>query len=266
MAAVRHPNRLPLQPLTAVAVLRNADRPELASATLARLVEVDPALSAMVLRVANAPLFGFGGRVTSARQASLLLGTRTVGSLAVGATASLVFGTTTDDADAPAETRGCWSHAVTTACATAVVGRLLGVNPEEAFTAGLLHNASWLVPAEADAARDEPVGDADGARAPCDAEASADLLRDWGLPAALVRAVRAHGAAPTAVHEPLARATVVGHLLAPLVETAATPAQHAVAREALQAVGLGPSRVDEILTMVRRELDAIVAMISEDAR
>jgi HD-like signal output (HDOD) protein len=253
MAAVRHPNRLPLQPLTAVAVLRSADKPELAAATLARLVEVDPALSAMVLRVANAPLFGFGGRVASARQASLLLGTRTVGSLAVGATASLVFGTGSATSPEDAKpTDGCWSHAVATACASAVIARLLGVNPEEAFTAGLLHNAAWLVPADCDT---------DGA---CDGETSADLLRDWGLPPSLVRAVRAHGAAPGAISDPLSRSLAIGHAIVPAVD-APTPQALAAARDTFQEGGLPPSRIDETLAAIRRELDSIVTLIAEEA-
>jgi HD-like signal output (HDOD) protein len=252
MAAVRHPNRLPLQPLTAVAVLRSAEKPEIASVNLARLVEIDPALSAMVLRVANAPLFGFGGRVASARQASVMLGTRTVGSLAVGATASLVFGTEDGSTGEPPATHGCWSHAVTTACTTAVVARFLSVNPEEAFTAGLLHNAAWLVPGTVECAEG------------CDAETSSELLRDWGLPTSLVRAVRAHGSPPAATSDPLSRALAIGHVLAPVVE-GPTPQLLAAAREALQAGGIASARLDEILGSVRRELESIVALVAAEA-
>lgn len=251
MTAVRHPTRLPLQPLTAVAVLRNAGRSDLAAATLARLVEIDPALSAMVLRVANAPAFGFGGRVISARQATVLLGTRTVGSLAVGGTASLVFGGAGSHAEPSGFDDDAWAHAVTTACASAVVARVLGSNPEEAFTAGLLHNAAWLSPGAG-----EFLG--------CGAEASADLLREWGLPTPLVRAVRAHGADPEKVADPLARTVVVAHALAPAIETAGLAAV-ATARETLRTTSIGGARVDELLASIRREVDSVAAFLEEQS-
>jgi HD-like signal output (HDOD) protein len=247
--AARPINRLPLQPLTAVAVLRNVSKPELASATLARLVEVDPALSAMVLRMANSPLFGFGGRVSSARQATMLLGTKTVGSLAVGGTASLVFGTV-DARTIP----GYWAHAVTVACASSTVARFHGVNPEEAFTAGLLHSSGRLMAAEDDMPADDR----------CGAERSAELLRDWGMPTALVRAVRMHNAKREGVTDPVALAVLLGHALAPAVEDT-RPTGPLTPREAFVAVGAGSGRFDEVITTIRRDVEGVAKFLEAEA-
>jgi HD-like signal output (HDOD) protein len=284
MPTVHAPLRLPLQPLTAVAVLRTADSPDLSADTLARLVEIDPALTAMVLRLANAPLFGFLGRVTSARQATLLLGTRTVGALAVGGTAALVF--RRDDAGAPttpepdgrvdetATPDGCvdetatpdarkapdapgaggaWAHAVATACASSVVAQVLGVHPDEAFTAGMLHNAAWLLPAGGD----DVVG--------CAPEASAELLRAWALPKGLVNAVRAHAARPDAAAGQLARALAVAHAIVPAVTDGSAGAL-AAAQEAVVEAGIGAARLDELLAAVRREIEAVAGFIEEQSR
>ncbi len=243
-------HRLPLQPLTAVAVLKMISKPELAATNLARLVEVDPALSAMVLRMANSPLFGFGGRVSSARQATVLLGTKTVGSLAVGGTASLVFGTT-DARTIP----GFWAHAVTVACASATVARFQGVNPEDAFTAGLLHNAGILT------ISDDSAHDSDDA---CGAECSSELLHSWGLPTPLVRAVRMHNARREGVTDPLALAVLLGHALAPAVEET-RPAAGINPREAFSAIGAGGGRFDEVIASIRREVDAIAKFLEAEA-
>jgi HD-like signal output (HDOD) protein len=260
-----------------VAVLRSAGAPDVPADTLARLVEIDPALTAMVLRLANAPLFGFNGRVPSARQATLLLGTRTVGALAVGGTAALVFGRDgaqahrhTTAAAGPADDScgavagggdgggdgGEWAHAVATACATSVVARVLGVHPDEAFTAGMLHNAAWLLPA----AHDDSVG--------CAPDASADLLRSWSLPPALVNAVRTYATPPDATAGPLARSLAVGHAIA-LAFTGAAPADPAAladAREAGIGAGIGAARVDEVLAAVRREIESVAAFLDEQSR
>ena len=241
-------HRLPLQPLTAVAVLKNISKPEVAAATLARLVEVDPALSAMVLRMANSPLFGFGGRVASARQATVLLGTRTVGSLAVGGTASLVFGTS----DARA-IPGFWAHAVTVACASSTVARFQGVNPEEAFTAGLLHNAGVLVATDASDSEDG-----------CAAGASSDLLRSWGLPTSILRAVRMHNSPREGVTDPLTLTVLIGHAIAPAVDDV-RPTGPVSPREAFNALGAGSGRFDEIIASIRRDVDAVAKFLEAES-
>lgn len=259
---VKPVHRLPLQPLTAVAVLRNVAKPELATATLARLVEVDPALTAMVLRMANSPLFGFNGRVSSARQATVLLGTKTVGSLAVGGTASLVFGTL-DSPVAP----GAWAHTVAVACGAAAIARFDGVNPEEAFTAGLLHNAAMFVqsPSGPDPRGCDDVEDGDTCTDDhCLAARSADLLKSWGLPSTLVRAVRQHAAPLAGVPDALARTVVIGHALAPAVEEIAHAAPISP-REAFAATGLGATRFDEVVGSIRRDVDGIATFLETEA-
>lgn len=255
-------HRLPLQPLTAVAVLRNVSRPELATTTLARLVEVDPALSAMVLRMANSPLFGFRGRVSSARQATVLLGTKTVGSLAVGGTASLVFGTQ-ESTVAP----GAWAHTVTVACASAAVARFDGVNPEEAFTAGLLHNAAMFVHLAGEdrgPGCHDTVDGADCADDSCLAARSAELLASWGIPSSLVRAVRQHAAPLGGVTDQLARTVAIGHALTPAVEGVKHTGPISP-REAFGATGIPSSRFDEVLGSVRRDVDAIATFLETEA-
>lgn len=246
-------HRLPIQPPTALAVLKHVSQPEVETAVLARLVEVDPALTAMVLRMANSPLFGFSGRVASARQATVLLGTKTVGSLAVGGTASLVFGTR----DEPT-TPGAWAHAVTVACASAATARFLGVNPEEAFTAGILHNAAVLQAGS--------VHLHDDAEHPgrCAADCSADLLRSWGLPNGLVRAVRSHAQSRDGVTDGLATSVLLGHALSAAVE-GTEPEGPTSPKDAYAALGAGSGRFEEVLSSIHRDIEGIAKFLETEA-
>jgi hypothetical protein len=265
MPVLPSPTRLALQPATAVAVMASASRPDGQAAAMARLVEIDPALSAAVLRFANAARIGTGRAVTSARQAAVLLGTRTVESLAVGGTAQLVFGPADrrrPSADpqhgAPGSTRGGveaepWTHAVATACATAAVARLSEGNPAEAFTAGLLHNAARFI---------APLPHDPG----CNPRESADLLARHEVPAAIVRAVRMQSASIEVLTDGLARTVSAGHAVAVAAAAPDDPGAAAVARSHLTALGLGPSRLGELLAAVRRDLDGVTAVLAEAGR
>jgi HD-like signal output (HDOD) protein len=148
---------------------------------------------------------------------------------------------------------GTWAHAVTTACASSVVARVLGVHPDEAFTAGMLHNAAWLVPQ----GRDELVG--------CAAEASAELLRAWALPAGLVNAVRGQSARPDAAAGALARSLAVAHAIVPAV-SGRSPDAIAAALEAVVEVGIAAARLDELLAAVRSEVESVATFIEEQSR
>jgi len=182
--------RLPLQPLTARAVLRSVQDPDASAGSLSRLVELDPALSSTVLRMANSTYFGVSGRVAGARQAVVMLGVKTVGSLAVSGTASLVF--SNDESVAPP---GYWTHAIATAVACGVLAPTVGIPEDEAFTTGLLHDIGSLVLHSRDEpSTTDPIGEA--------VAFGAELLSRWGMPRTTVSALRSLFNEPASVHEP----------------------------------------------------------------
>ena len=163
---------------------------------------------------------------------------------------SLVFGTT-DARTIP----GFWAHAVTVACASSTVARFQGVNPEEAFTAGLLHSAGVLAAGE------------DGERDPddrCAADRSSELLRSWGLPTPLVRAVRMHNSKREGVTDALSLTVLIGHALAPAVEEL-RPTGPVSPREAFTAIGAGSGRFDEVIASIRRDVDAVAKFLEAEA-
>jgi putative nucleotidyltransferase with HDIG domain len=242
--------RLALQPLTARAVLRSVADPDASSGKLSRLVELDPALSATVLRMANSTFFGVSGRVGGARQAVVMLGVKSVGSLAISRTAALVF--SDDDTCAPP---GYWTHSITTAVACSLLAPSAGIADDEAFTAGLLHDIGSLISHNND---DEKAGsDAIGDHVAFGAE----MLLRWGLPLTMVSALRLLYADPSVVHEPAARLLIAAHSLA--VSVVGDKDHWSLsARDGLGLVGVAPSRVDELITKVNAEVDRIAIFIA----
>src|SRR5271170_7424617 len=82
--------RFPAQPLAARLILRLVEDPDASPAQLARLIEMDPALSARVMRLANSPHYAVHDGVHSAARAVILLGVSTVRGLAAAAASSLL--------------------------------------------------------------------------------------------------------------------------------------------------------------------------------
>ena len=240
-------HRLPLQPLTARAVLRIVTDPDASAGRMSRLVELDPALSATVLRMANSPYFGVSGRVGGARQAVVMLGVKSVGSLAVSRTASLVF--SEDDGVAPP---GYWTHSIATAVACSTLAPSTGISEDEAFTSGMLHDIGSLILHNEPG---EPVSIADSATF------GSETLARWGLPRASSNALRLLYADPSVVHEPMARLLIAGHCLATTIVD--PPPEHwsMAARDGLALLGVAPSRLDELSTKARTEVDRIASFI-----
>ena len=241
--------RLALQPLTARAVMRTVTDPDASSGSLSRLVELDPALSATVLRMANSPYFGVSGRVGGARQAVVMLGVKSVGSLAVSRTAALVF--SDDDNCAPL---GYWTHSITTAVACSILAPSVGVADDEAFTTGLLHDIGSLVAHNNDTAvSPDVIAD--------HVAFGAELLLRWGLPRTTANALRLLYADPSVVHEPAARLLIAAHSLA--VSVVGDKDHWSLsARDGLGLVGVAPSRLDELITKVDSEVDRIATFIT----
>lgn len=255
-AVQQAPTRLPVQPTTAIAVVKQVQNPHASNQTMARLVEYDPALAATALRLANSPFFGLGGRVAATRQAVVLLGAKTIGALAVSGTASLVF--SDDEHSAPPS---YWPHALTTAIAAAAVAKDSGWSVDEAFTAGILHEIAALADPSTAAAGLH----ADYSPASIAATAGAQLISDWGLPRLLASAVRQHQSAGNVIAEPIAMALAAGHALATVIDGTAN---QLTARpvEIFGQLGLPVARVESLTRQIQTEVASVSKFIAEAAR
>jgi putative nucleotidyltransferase with HDIG domain len=113
-----------------------ADRRSTA-ATVASVVGHDPGLAARVLALANSSQFGLTRRVTELSQAVTLVGTGVVQTLAIANAAALV-----DTSEMIADAH---EHAVRVAIAARLLAPAAGVEPDDAFAAGLLHDVGELL-------------------------------------------------------------------------------------------------------------------------
>lgn len=166
---------------------------------LVDVIERDQALTGKILRLANSAFFGQSRRVATIPRAILLLGFSTVRNLALG----VKVWDTLAGGIAKQRLEDLWVHSVSVALATKLLSaRLCDGDPDEAFTAGLLHDVGRLVIAarfkdgywtaiERDATT--PVDEIERSSFGVDhAEVGSWLFEAWNLPPGIVEAVRRH--------------------------------------------------------------------------
>lgn len=256
--------RVPAQPLTALSLVRLLASPEPSLAELARVVEMDPALSARVMRAANTPYYGPTKSVRSAARAVVLLGFDTVKALAAAAATGLL------GEEANFGPPDFWSHSMTVAAAASVAADVLGVTQSEAFSAGLQHDigAALLYRADPDRYSDEIIvrSSADRLRAEREAfgvdhpEAGAMALEAWQLPQIFVRAVRTHHSPADSVN-PLAQAVILGHAVAERIDPGQPPEDDRSVESLVDQLGLPASIRRELVARTETELDRIGAFV-----
>ncbi len=149
------------------------------------------------------------------------------------------------------------------------MARALGANPEDAYTAGLLHDVGDLVLFREDPERHRRIASDATARTLIDRERQSygrthteiggALLRDWMLPERLCAAVQAHHAQPDGVTGSLSRAvwagTKLGYTVARLglIEPWSTGA-------ILQLVGIDEKQ-ERLTAEIERDIQQIVARV-----
>jgi putative nucleotidyltransferase with HDIG domain len=211
------------------------------SSGLTELVEADPSLCAVVVRAANSTHLGLSRRVGGVRQAMVLLGQDATKALAVARTADLVF---EDDAQGGLPPSWFWPHAVATAIACSGLARAVDVNPEHAYTAGLLHDVAVLFDDRHDA--DHP-------------ERAAAALEGWNFPDQIVTAIRSHHRQLDEVIAPMDRLLVAGRSLAS--EAGLTDGRTvAPLRDVQRVLDVSRSDVKAVLADIERGLARLVRL------
>lgn len=135
-----------IRPLPAVAlrVLAMSEDDRFSAQQLAELIRVDQALTVRTLRLSNSSFYGMPRRITTLRDAIVLLGMREVRSLAI---ASCVV----DVSIAPREEfdyAQFWVNSFAVATLAAVLSEAFDCEPDDAFTAGIVQNVGRLALAQ----------------------------------------------------------------------------------------------------------------------
>jgi HD-like signal output (HDOD) protein/prolyl-tRNA editing enzyme YbaK/EbsC (Cys-tRNA(Pro) deacylase) len=140
-------DRLPTMPEMSNRLLRLHNDPHATIEDLTDIIQVDPSLTAQIIRYARSSFFGYRGRIETLPHAvTRVLGFDTVMNMALGLAASRTF---RNPADGPLGLQAFWKHAAYSAAlaqalATAI-GPRLPLKPGVAYLAGLLHNFGYLL-------------------------------------------------------------------------------------------------------------------------
>ena len=131
---------LPVMPPVAAEVMRMAEDPDTDLSAIAELISRDAALALRVLKIANSSFYAMPREVETLQQAIVLLGYSALRSLVVAASMKEVF------VRFGLAERLLWEHAVAGAvAANTLASQVGGINADEVFLAGLLHDVGRLV-------------------------------------------------------------------------------------------------------------------------
>jgi diguanylate cyclase (GGDEF)-like protein len=195
---LKHMGQLPSPAGVGMRIIQLVQKEDFALDDLVTLVQVDPALTGKLLRVANSPLMGGVTRIASVRDASIRLGTQVVVNLALG------FSIISNERQGRCEQFDYdhfWSLSLVHAVASQALARATGMaSPTQAFTCALLVRVGQLALAST---YPEEYGQV---LASCNGRPSVALLRaemetfqidhqqvaielftDWGLPEAFAQ-------------------------------------------------------------------------------
>ncbi|MEW6515151.1 MAG: HDOD domain-containing protein [Pseudomonadota bacterium] len=133
-------SRLPVMPKATVRLLELLEFPDCTTQELAEVIETEPALAVKILKVANSPFYGQRGRIASVARAALVLGAKTIRSLAMA-----VWTYTLKAQMLGADEMRLMVPLLQHGLATGVAAQMLAEKSsrplaEDAFMAGLLHD------------------------------------------------------------------------------------------------------------------------------
>jgi HD-like signal output (HDOD) protein/prolyl-tRNA editing enzyme YbaK/EbsC (Cys-tRNA(Pro) deacylase) len=139
--------RLPPMPAMAYKIIEMVNDPAVTAKQIASVVELDPSVSAQIIRYAGSPYYGYQGKIDSIQSAiTRVLGFDLVCNLALGIASSQAFAI---PKDGPLGLRMFWRHSLYSAILSQTIAKKLqgrfDVNPEKAYLCGLLHNIGVLL-------------------------------------------------------------------------------------------------------------------------
>lgn len=208
---MKHPNikqimskvrSFPGMPATAAKLLPLLENPDSDTSKIADILRYDPGLTANILKLTNSAYFGIPTKISSVRQAILLLGWKRLIQLVMTMCMSDLMKDSVEGYDLP---KGeLWRHSIAVSVASDVLVKGLKISEaDEVFTAALLHDIGKMVLGDY-VKEDMPKIDAMVAKGISfevaeyivlgtdHAEIGAKILQSWSFPTPLVEAVHWH--------------------------------------------------------------------------
>ena len=134
----------PGMPATAARLMPLLQNPDASASKIEDILKYDPGLTANILKLTNSAYFGLPSRVSSVRQAIMLLGWKRLLQLVMTMCMSALMKKPVPGYDLP---RGAlWRHSVAVSVAADLLVKSLSISDaDEVFTAALLHDIGKLV-------------------------------------------------------------------------------------------------------------------------
>lgn len=137
---------LPSIPETLIEILKVLDDPDSGPSDLAEVVRLDAPLMAKVLRLANSPYYSSRGDIADINRCVAVLGYRTVRQVAICVSVATNLVGAVSRSEGQMDYRELWRHSVVTAAIAKHLAQMVGYpDPEEVFTAGLLHDVGKFI-------------------------------------------------------------------------------------------------------------------------
>lgn len=270
---------LPSLPAVAMEVLRLSRDENAEFADYANVFNKDPALAVKLLRLANSPLFGLPRAVTDLKEATSVLGLRTVQITALGF--SLVAGLPKEGGCKSFQHDRYWRRSLMSAAAAREIAMHVDRElSDEAFLCGILSHIGQLVMAHATPAQYERVLNRCEGRWP-DAQAESralgfdhhdvaeTLLLNWGIPDGIRLPVVSWGE-PEACSNAGSKALTLARILGAashLVSLACDASRgHALAalHEAAVDLGVEPQQMDTLVLVLEHRAQDTIEVLEMD--
>lgn len=254
---------LPPLPRAALELQKLANNPNATLEDAVQLLERDPPMAGLLLRVANSAAFAAAQRITELRRAVMRLGLLATRDLALGASMGQVIRSGAYMERARQHTR----HAFTVACGVQWLSKRMGVDAGYGFICGLLHDVGTLVVLSALGSKDAQKlseVETDLLLERLHEDAGALALNAWQLPPLTVEVARSHHKPQVSVDR---RSMVLCvHAVDVLDASAATDADlkdTAMNTPTLFECGLSPEDVAELVNvLVAARKDAVIMSLT----
>lgn len=133
---------LPTLPAVATTLIKLIEDPNSSASDLNQVLISDASLSAKILKLVNSPFYGFKVPVSSLKQAIVILGFRTIRSMAISASVMDLFDVFEMEGFSQEQ---FWVHSIGVATATSLIAEKLNTQSDIAFVCGLLHDIGKLI-------------------------------------------------------------------------------------------------------------------------
>ncbi|MCC6444589.1 MAG: HDOD domain-containing protein [Armatimonadetes bacterium] len=259
---VKEVKDIPALPDVIIKIIKLADDPNASAQQISKVITTDQSMTAHILKLANSAFYGVPRRISTVSDAVVLLGFKTIKSLAFAASTYEILGR---EVKGYSLNKGdLWRHSIGCAvCAQVLAKKIRYRLPEEAFVAGLIHDVGKIILnvyvedqfaaiLQMSSQRGVPFMVAEQVVLGYDhAEVGAKVAEKWNLPKDLIQCIRFHHTpGSTDPIQPLSAIVHVADIICMTmgIGVGGDGLLYPLEPAALQLLGLQQSQLEEIIS------------------